>query len=126
MAGLVADRGNVYAGTIHHIHDGDTALTLLWDPLLQVYVLVAVRLRGVQAPELSDPGGPEVRAAFADLAPAGTAVAVSDVGPYPRPGHVTGALRIGGADVAGWLLEQRYAVPWNGRGAKPSVPWPPP
>lgn len=123
--GLVADRSNTYSGTVRLVHDGDTAVCLLWDPIVQMYVQVAVRVRGVQAPELADPGGPQVKAALAELIGLGAAVLVGEVGPYPRPGHITGSLSVAGVDVAGWLLNRGYAVAWDGRGPKPPVPWPP-
>lgn len=122
---LVADRGNSYGGTVHHVHDADTVVCSLWDSLVQVYVLVAVRLRGVQGPELADPGGQQVRAALAERLPVGATVMVGDVGPYPRPGHITATVGQGGVDMTGWLLERGYAVAWDGRGPKPAVPWPP-
>ena len=124
--GLVADRGNTYAGTVHHPWDGDTTYCLLWTPPIQTYVLVGVRVRGVQAPELHEDGGPEVAAAVAALGPVGAQVLVGQVGPYTRPGHVTGSVAVGGVDVAGWLLERGYAVAWDGTGKRPVVPWPPP
>lgn len=125
MTGLVADRGNVYGGTVRQVHDGDTVLVLFWNPLIQLYVQVAVRIRGVQAPELGDPGGPQVKAALSELVGLGVAVQVTDVGPYPRPGHITGRLSVAGVDVGGWLLARGFAVAWDGRGARPVVPWPP-
>lgn len=123
---LTADHGNTYAGTARLVHDGGTVICQLWDSIVQMYVQVAVRVRGVQAPELTDPGGPQVKAALAELIGPGAAVLVGDVGPYPRPGHITGRLVVAGVDVASWLLERGYAVPWDGRGARPVVPWPPP
>lgn len=122
---LVADRGNVYGGIVRQVHDGDTVLALFWNPLIQVYVQVAVRVRGVQAPELTDPGGPQVKTALSELIGPGESVQVTDVGPYPRPGHITGRLTAAGVDIGGWLLARGYAVPWGGRGPKPIVPWPP-
>lgn len=124
-ATLAADRSNVYGGTVHHPHDADTIYCLLWDPLIQTFALTGVRLRGLQGPELRDPGGREVAAAVAGLASPGRPVEVTDVGPYPRPGHITGRLTVAGVDIGGWLLERGYAVPWDGRGPKPVVPWPP-
>jgi endonuclease YncB( thermonuclease family) len=29
------------------------------------------------------------------------------------------------SDVSRWMVEHGYAVPWNGTGPKPPVPWPP-
>lgn len=123
---LAADRLNLYSGAVHHIHDADTVYCLAWSPIEQHYVLVGCRIRGVQGPELRDPGGPEVRDLLIARLPVGEHVVIHDVGPYPRAGHVTCSVTMAdGTDVASWLLERRYAVAWDGRGAKPTVPWPP-
>lgn len=128
-AGLAADRPNIYEGTVHHVHDGDTPFGLIWDPLMQVYVLLGCRVKGVQAPELTDPGGPEVRDALASLAPVGADMRVGNLGGYPRAGHVTVSVLVKvhqvWVDVGSWLLDLGYAVPWDGTGKRPTVPWPP-
>jgi endonuclease YncB( thermonuclease family) len=122
---LAIDVANRYGGTIHHHHDGDTIYVETWDPIIQAHVIVGVRVRGVQAPELGQPGGREVAAAVAAHWPPGTAAVWTDAGPYPRAGHVTATPASAGADVATWLLDCGYAVPWDGTGPKPPVPWPP-
>jgi endonuclease YncB( thermonuclease family) len=124
---LVADRLNLYAGTVHHVHDGDTVYCLLWSPLEQHYVLTGCRIRGVQAPELGkDPGAEEVRDFLKARLPVGEQVVVHDVGAYPRAAHITCSLTAAdGTDITTWLLERGYAVAWNGQGKKPAVPWPP-
>ena len=123
---LVADRLNLYGGIVHHIHDGDTVMVLIWSPVEQHYVLTGCRVRGVQAPELTDPGGKQVRDFLTARLPAGQEVIVHDVGAYPRAAHITCSITMAdGVDVAAWLLEHKYAVVWDGKGSKPPVPWPP-
>lgn len=122
---LAVDKANRYGGTVHHHHDGDTVYVTTWDPIIQTYVIVGVRVRGVQAPELSQAGGREVAAAVAAQWPPGTAAVWTDAGPYPRPGHVAATLALAGTDVATWLLDRGYAVPDTGAGTRPVVPWPP-
>ena len=124
--GLVIDRANAYGGTIHHWHDGDTAAVLVWDALLQARVLLDCRLRGINAPELTAAGGVEVRDAVWAAVPPDTAVTIRDVGPYPRPGHVTCTVSTPSIpDLSVWLLERGFAVRYSGVGPRPEVPWPP-
>jgi endonuclease YncB( thermonuclease family) len=123
---LAVDYLNHYGGTVHHVHDADTLYCLTWVPQLQMYGLVGIRVRGVQAPELTDPGGPETRQAVVEKAPVGSAVVLGEMGPYPRPGHVTASITLqDGTDLAYWLVERGYAVRWDGKGKRPTVPWPP-
>jgi hypothetical protein len=129
-AGLAVDRPNVYGGTVHHVHDGDTIYGLIWNPLDQLYELLGCRVKGTQAPELAkDPGAEVVRDELIALAVVGADMRIGNLSGYPRPGHVTVsvAVRVHGVwvDVASWLLDLGYAVPWDGKGSKPVVPWPP-
>lgn len=118
--------GNSYVGQMGTWHDGDTGHVTVLDPLLSTPVVLAVRLLGVNAPELSEPGGREVTAALAAWLPAGRVVTLTGVKPDKYAGRVVGAVRTAdGTDVASWLLSQGYAVPYSGTGPKPSVPWPP-
>lgn len=126
-ARLAVDRKNLHGAKTVLVHDGDTVIALIWDEIIQIYVQVACRIRGIQAPELTDPGGTYVRDVLARLLPRDTPLVLSDMRPYPRPGHVTcGISTPDGTDLAAWLLQRQLAVPWDGRGARPSVPWPPP
>jgi endonuclease YncB( thermonuclease family) len=124
--GLTADKANRYSGAVHHPWDGDTCYCELWCPPIQMYVIVGVRIRGINAPELHAPGGQQVADYVAQILPKGAAVAVSEVGPYPRPGHVTGSITTADhVDMATRLLGLGYAVPYDGVGPRPPVPWPP-
>lgn len=124
---LVVDHLNHYSAKVHHVYDGDTVFCLIWDPVISIYVLGGVRIRGVQAPEMTEPGGPDVKAAMTEKVPVNSTVVVGELGPYPRPGHVTAALTLqDGSDVASWLLDCGFAVRWDGQGKRPTVPWPPP
>ena len=123
---LSADQPNRYAAVTHHVHDGDTVMALVWTPPVQQYVLTGCRVLGVQAPEMDEPGGPDVAAAVAELVQPGRLLLIGDVHSYPRPAHITCSVAlVDGPDLATWLLERGYAVPWDGRGKRPTVPWPP-
>lgn len=127
---LALDRPNRYGAVVHHPHDADTVYALVWAPPLQQYVLTGCRIGGIQGPETTDAGGDVVAAAIAELCPPGRLLAVGDVRSYPRAGHITCSLELrdgpnAGTDLAGWLLARGYAVAWDGRGKRPTVPWPP-
>lgn len=118
--------GNRYVGTLITWHDGDTGHITVLDPLLSVPVTLAVRLVGINCPELTEPGGHEVTAALEEWLPPGQVVTLTGVKPDKFAGRCDAAVATAdGTDVSTWLLSQGYAVPWSGLGAKPHVPWPP-
>jgi endonuclease YncB( thermonuclease family) len=125
------------------VHDGDTfhipwidtghairVYPLGYDPddPKQAPGVIAVRLAGCNARELSMPGGPEARAALEQILGGGyvkletvTADAFGgrvDARPYVPNGTDRGL------DVIQALIGQQWLVPWNGRGSKPLPPWP--
>lgn len=123
---VTAGADNAYAGTAYAGHDGDTHHITVVDVLLSTPVVLAVRIAGINAAELSEPGGPEARDALAGLLPLGTVVTLRHVRPDKYAGRVVAQVITGpGVDVGPWLIERGLAVPWNGTGPKPNVPWPP-
>ena len=125
--------GYVRAVEVVRVIDGDTVVC---DVDLGFYVRtrMSCRLAGINAPEHDEPGGPEAKAALAELLGRGT-VTVASVGVDKFAGRftahvvVTGPLRPDHTrqawDVGASLVEQGLAVAWDGRGRKPIVPWPP-
>ena len=121
---------NSYAGTVPAdpaaVHDGDTVRVQVVDVLLSVPVLLAVRVAGINAPELSEPGGPEARDALAGLLTPGMVVTLRHVHPDKFAGRVVSQIITGkGEDVGPWMISRGFAVAWSGVGPKPAVPWPP-
>lgn len=59
--------------------------------------------------------------------PTGTVVTLRRLRPdkYGGRGLAT-VTTAAGVDVTQWMIGQKLAVPWNGVGKKPRVPWPPP
>jgi endonuclease YncB( thermonuclease family) len=117
-----------YTATIATAIDGDTLVVDvpvdLWH-LLQFAARVHVRLRGINAREHSDPGGPEARAHLASLAPPGTLVEFTAHGPDKFATRVLGSITLpDGTDLADRMVADGYAAPWGGRGDKPVPPWP--
>lgn len=124
--------------TVTGNHDGDTCdldvhlpfgLRLVHDA--PGSPIRGIRLLGIACNELRAPGGPEAQAHLAALIPPGTLVILQTV-EADRPieadkygGRYDAVVYVGGQSVAGLMVAAGYAVPWNGRGAQPPVPWPP-
>jgi endonuclease YncB( thermonuclease family) len=128
LRALAAEVGtpNRYVGTHDRQIDGDTIVVKVLDPLLSVPVILTVRIMGINTPDRGEPGFLEVNAALAAWLPVGRVVTLTGVKPDKYAGRVDAAVATAdGTDVAGWLLEHGYAVPWTGTGVRPLVPWPP-
>lgn len=118
---------NAFAGTSFHPQDGDTHHFVVGDVLLSKPVVLDVRIVGINTNELNEPGGPEAAAALAGLLPFGAVVTLRHLHPDKYDGRTLAQVTTGlGVDIAAWMIAQGLAVPWNGVGAKPKVPWPPP
>lgn len=123
---LAVGADNAYAGTAAAVHDGDTIHVQVMDPLISTPVVLSVRVAGINANELTEPGGPEARDALAGLLPAGAVVTLRRVRPDKFSARVDAQVVTGlGVDVGPWLIGQGLAVAWDGTGPKPRVPWPP-
>lgn len=113
-----------YPGLVVRVTDGDSAaisVDLGW----YTWRLSSIRLFGINAIELRDPGGAEARAHLAALLPAGQKVTVISHGPDKYGGR-TGAQIIlpDGRDVSTVMIADGYAVAWTGSGPRPTPPWP--
>lgn len=118
---------NSYAGTCTAVHDGDTVHVTVLDPLLSTPVILAVRVFGINAAELDEPGGPEGRDALTALLTPGRLVTLSLVRSDKYSGRVVASITTTNPvlNVAEWMVSQQLAVRWDGNGPKPTVPWPP-
>jgi endonuclease YncB( thermonuclease family) len=117
---------NAYAGVAYVGHDGDTHHIIAPDVLTSTPVVLMVRIAGINANELHEPGGPEAAAALATLLSPGTVVTMRRLRPDKFAGRVVAQVTTAdGVDVAAWLVDHGLAVPWSGVGVKPHVPWPP-
>lgn len=84
-----------------------------------------VRLAGLAARELREPGGIAARDHLAALLPPGTRVSIESTGWDKYGGRITGRITLSdGRVLADLLVAAGYALPWNGRGAQPKPPWP--
>lgn len=121
----------VRAATVVTVIDGDTFAASV-DLGFYVTVRMSCRVAGINAAELTEPGGPEARAGLATILGLGP-VTVRSVKADKYAGRFDADVLVtepapGGArawNVAAWLVDQGYAVPWDGTGPKPHVPWPP-
>lgn len=107
-----------YAAAVTRVIDGDTveARVAIW---LGQEIITKVRLRGIDAPEISGACGPEREAAIAardrlQALLAGRAVMLGDVGGDKYFGRVVADLLVDGASSGGILLAEGLARPYGG------------
>lgn len=115
-----------YPGTVVRVVDADT-VNLVVDLGFGVDMRLSCRLAGINAIELSDPGGEEGRAFLAGLLPVGAVVPVLSVAVDKFANRFDGKITLpDGRDAATVVVDAGFAVWWNGKGKKPAPPWPPP
>lgn len=100
-------------------------MALVLDLGFHVDMRLSCRLAGVNSIELSQPGGAEAREHLADLLPVDAQVSVISVAVDKFAGRFDGRIQLpDGRDAATVMVRDGYAVAWNGRGARPTPPWP--
>lgn len=111
--------------TVLDVYDGDTIRVDI-DLGQDVWVRRrTVRLAGVAARELRDPGGGEARDHLAALLPPGTPVLIESTGWDKYAGRIVGLVHLARVGlVQDQLIAAGYAVTWDGRGRQPAPPWP--
>lgn len=114
----------VYLANVISVHDADS---MHLDVSLGFHLSVdlTIRLHGLNARELKDPGGQEARSHLLELCPVGSEVLFRSLGPDKFGGRWLGVLTLAdGRDVATAMIRDGYAAPWDGKGPKPVAPWP--
>jgi micrococcal nuclease len=113
-----------YPATVTGVHDGDSA-TVQADLGWGVWRVVTVRLSGINAIELSQPGGKEARDHLLGLMPLGSKVTLASLG-WDKYGDRTDALLAltDGRDVCAQMVKDGYAAVWGGAGPRPTPSWP--
>lgn len=113
-----------YRATVLRIYDADT-LTVSADLGFRLTVQLSVRLAGINARELRDPGGREARAHLASLCPIGSVVTLHSLAVDKYGGRTLGRLLLDdGTDVAERMVASGYAARWDGQGPRPVPAWP--
>lgn len=88
-----------YEATVKRVVDGDT-VDLLVDLGLRVCVNARIRLRGINAPEMHDEGGPEAKTYLESLLPQGKGVIVSTFkNPEDKFGRWLGDIKVPEYDI---------------------------
>lgn len=100
----------IWAGTVTHVSDGDT----LWVRLQRGGAPRAVRLDGIDAPELCQTYGETARAALVGRV-LGQTVQVR-VRRHDDYGRALARISLRGQDVGGWLVSQGHAWSYRYRG----------
>jgi endonuclease YncB( thermonuclease family) len=109
-------------------HDGDTVICKV-DRGDRDYSTWSVRVLGSSCNELDEPGGPEAQAEVTRRWPPGTPLVLATLKPDKYGGRHLARVVVahpirGSVDVATELVEDGWAMPWNGRGAPPKPSWP--
>lgn len=131
-----------WQAVVTEVHDGDTVTVDLdtgrylhgHDKTLGLHLYVegnhlhvhqALRLAGINAIELDQPGGPEARDHLEQMMPIGTAVTVTTwLDSSDKYGRILGLLTQPPWSFNQRMVDDGYAAPWNGQGPKPTPPWP--
>lgn len=119
----------IYNATVAAVHDGDTFSVIVdrgfYDYLGNAAHPIPIRVLGINAIELSAPGGKEAAANLAALLPVGTAVVLTTAKPdkyAPRWDAAVETPTI--PDLAAYLIENEWAAAYDGTGTKAVPPWP--
>jgi endonuclease YncB( thermonuclease family) len=108
----------------HSSRDGDTFPALV-DLGCNIFYRASIRIVGINARELHEPGGEEARAHFLELLPEGAKVSLMSVRYDKFGGRLDCTVNVPGiGDLATRLVADGYAAVWDGTGSRPVPPWP--
>lgn len=110
-----------YRAVVERVHDGDTVLV---DVDLGFGIWKrgeALRLIGIQAPENGTVQGAAATAYLKDMLPAGTLLRITTIkDKREKYGRMLADIFLAELHVNTELIDSGHAVPWNGKGARPS------
>lgn len=118
-----------YPATVRRVIDGDTIEADLDAGLGEQWRTQSVRLLGVNAIEIGQPGGREAAANLtAVIARSGNAVTLRTAKPdkYGQRVDALVELLADGSDLSALLVAAGWAAAWDGRGVRPVPAWPRP
>lgn len=118
----------IRSAKVKRVLSGDTVV-LKVDLGFRIEATLACRLFGIATPAQGEFGFRPARLELVDYLSDCANVVVQSISTEPCTGTFTGILFAtkDGArtDVSHWMLENGFAIEWDGRGEKPPVPWPP-
>lgn len=118
-----------FPAAVASVYDGDT-VRVSCDLGMDVWRYVNARLVidakiGINCIELKDPGGREARARVLELAPPGSPVTTTAYRWDKYGNRLDCQIMLpGGRNLAQMLVDEGYAVAWDGTGARPVPTWP--
>lgn len=122
MASTVGDIYGPYKGVVENVHDGDTVDVKI-DLGFDLTVYARVRIKGINAPELSTDAGKAARDFAQTILPVGSSVQVRSYGWDKYGGRIDGAITLtepvvvggmGMRDFGTIMLQTDHAVPYPG------------
>jgi len=114
-----------YRAYVVRVVDGDNVI-LNVDLGFSTWKKASFRLVGLNAREMSEPGGPEAKANLDRILPPDTELELRSLKPDKYADRYDALLLLPGDPVSvnALLISGQWAAPWNGRGVKPLPPWP--
>lgn len=121
----------MYNATVVANHDADTVtVDIVAGPLADATLRVPIRVLGINARELSQPGGKEARDYVTSILPTGTKVVLTTASADKYAPRVDAAISFEyqGAvvDLGALLVSEQWAAAYSGSGPMPVPPWPRP
>ena len=119
----------VYHGyfTVREVHDGDTIYGDLDQGLDSWHHNLGLRVAGINARELADPGGKEARDNLASLVHVGDVFPIASFRWDKYANRIDASVTLpDGRTLATVLIAAQWAAAWDGRGRKEDhvPPWP--
>ena len=113
-----------YRAVVEKVLDGDS-VRVSADLGFSVSISIIARLTGLNARELSQPGGKEARTELTRLLPPGTVVVLQSVAHDKYSGRCAAYLIKPGetTTINDQLIADGWAAPWNGKGPRPLPDW---
>lgn len=114
-----------FGGKVIRVHDGDTLIVQGADTWPEWWQVVAIRLLGIDAPELHDKRkeladlADKARLALSGLLPLGSRVTFNQVHPDKYGGRLLAVPFFAGVNCCEELLKLGLARPYDGHGPKP-------
>jgi hypothetical protein len=115
----------VYNAAVTRVVDGDTLEALVSFGFFLAIGPIPIRILGINARELHDPGGVEARDNLTGMLPPGTPIVLHTAKPDKFAPRWDALIETAGIpDLSGYLIAQQWAAAYFGAGTKNVAPWP--